>query len=133
MSQENVKIVQRAYDALRREDWDTYAALHDPECVIFPRTLGVEGGVPYRGHEGLHTFWTDIRGSFADWLPEIEEARDFGDTVVVKAHFRARGKDSGVALDEVIWQAIKIRGGRATWWMVCNSEQEALQAAGLSE
>jgi hypothetical protein len=33
----------------------------------------------------------------------------------------------------VMWQAIKIRGGQATWWMVCNSEQEALQAAGLSE
>jgi len=52
---------------------------------------------------------------------------------VVKTHFRARGKDSGVALDEVIWQAIKIRGGRATWWMVCNSEQEGRRAVGVGD
>jgi ketosteroid isomerase-like protein len=35
---ENVELVYRAYDALRRQDLDTYVALHDPECEIVPRS-----------------------------------------------------------------------------------------------
>jgi ketosteroid isomerase-like protein len=34
MSKENVEIVRRAYDAMGRQDLDSFLALHDPECVI---------------------------------------------------------------------------------------------------
>jgi hypothetical protein len=58
------------------------------------------------------------------------EARDLGDTVIVKAHFRARGRDSGVTFDQPIWQTIEFRAGRVIWWAVYASEAEALEAAG---
>src|SRR5437870_4109827 len=101
MPQENVDIVRSAYDALHRDDFDTYAALHDPECEVSPRTVSVEGRGAYRGHQGLRAFWSDIRASFVDWLPEPEELRDCGDSVIVKVRFRARGRDSGITIDEL--------------------------------
>jgi ketosteroid isomerase-like protein len=132
MSQENVEIVHRAYEALHREDLDAFVDMHDVECEILPRIGIVEGG-PYRGHDGLRAYLRDMRAAFTEWHVEVEETRDFGDTVIVRAHFRARGRDSGVALDLPLWQPIKFRGGRALWWAAYPSEAEALEAVGLSE
>jgi ketosteroid isomerase-like protein len=131
--QENVEIVRSAYDALHREGFDAYAALHDPDCEILPRTVTVEGRRAYRGYGGLQAFWRDIHSSFVDWLPEPVELRDCGDSVIVKVHFRAQGRDSGVTIDELVWQAVKFRGGRVAWWAVYPNEAEALEAIGLQE
>jgi ketosteroid isomerase-like protein len=133
MSQENVELVYRAYAAIHRQDLDAYVALHDSGCQIFPRIVSIEGGAPYRGHEGVRAFWTDVQTSFTDWLPELGEVRDLGDIVIAEVHFRARGKDSGVTIDQTIWQAAKARGGRITWWAIYPSEADALKAGGLKE
>jgi uncharacterized protein len=133
MSQENVEIVHRAYEALRSEDFDAFVEIHDAECEVLPRVAAVEGGGPYRGHDGLRAYLRDMRAAFTDWVLKIEETRDFGDTVIVTVHFHARGKDSGVAVDLPLWQPIMLRDGRAVWWAVYFSEAEALEAVGLSE
>ena len=73
MSQENVDLVHRAYAAIHRRDLDAYVALHDSACQISPRIVSIEGGAPYRGHEGVRAFWTDVQTSFTDWLPELGE------------------------------------------------------------
>ena len=133
MSQENVELVYRAYAAIHRQDLDAYVALHDSGCQIFPRIVSIEGGAPYRGHEGLREFWSDIQASFTDWLPEPGEVRDLGDVVIAKVHFRARGSDSGVMIDQLIWQATKFHAGRITWWAIYPSEVDALEAVGFRE
>ena len=53
--------------------------------------------------------------------------------MIVKVRFRARGRDSGITIDELVWQAVKFRGGRINWWAIYPSEAEALEAIGLSE
>jgi ketosteroid isomerase-like protein len=58
MSRDNVDLVHRAYDAMGRQDLDAFLALHDPECVIAPRIVSVEGRNAYRGYDGLRAFWT---------------------------------------------------------------------------
>jgi ketosteroid isomerase-like protein len=133
MSQENVELVYLAYAAIHRRDLDTYVALHDSACQIFPRIVTIEGGAPYRGHEGVRAFWSDVQTSFTDWLPELAEVRDLGDLVIAEVHFRARGRDSGVTIDQTVWQAANARDGRLTWWAIYPSEADALEAAGLSE
>jgi len=133
MSQENVDLVHRLFDAACRQDLDAFLALHDPECVIAPLIASVEGRDAYRGYEGLRAFWTDINASFAEWSPEIEEVRDFDDTAIVKYRFRGRGRDSAVTIDEPNWIAFKLRAGRISWWAGYAAEVEALEAVGLSE
>jgi ketosteroid isomerase-like protein len=133
MSQENVEAVHRGYDALRRGDLEAFLELHDAQCEIIPRVVAVEGGQPYHGHDGLRAYVRDMRAAFREWVVEIEEERDLGDAVIIKAHFHARGRDSGVTLELPLWQTIKLRDGRATWWAVYFNEAEALEAVGPSE
>ena len=99
MPRENVEIVHRMQDAIRRRDLDTYVALHHPKCEIKPLIASLEGGVAYRGHDGVRTFWAHVDASFAEWSRELEEVRDLGNVVILKGRFRGRGSESGVTID----------------------------------
>jgi ketosteroid isomerase-like protein len=57
MSQENVELVYRLNDAFKRRDLDAYLALCDPDVEYYSRFGEVEGGGPYRGHEGVRSWW----------------------------------------------------------------------------
>jgi hypothetical protein len=63
----------------------------------------------------------------------VLEVRDFGDSVVIALRVRGHGADSGVPIDEVLWQASKVRNGRVTWARNFGREADALEAAGLAE
>ena len=59
MSQENVEVVRRAYDAIRRRDLHAFLDLIHPDVEATSRVLEVEGAV-YRGREGCAQFMEDI-------------------------------------------------------------------------
>ena len=42
-------------------------ALADPDVECTPLLLKLEGGVPYRGHEGVRSWWRDLFGVFPDY------------------------------------------------------------------
>jgi ketosteroid isomerase-like protein len=134
MSLENMELVERAYDAYQRGDVDALVALHDPECEIHSIIGGVEGGVGYRGHEGVRRYWNDIVEAFEDWRPEAKEVQDHGDKLIVRIRVWGRGRDSGVSFDgDELWQALRTRNGLAFWWATYRTEAEALEALGLEK
>ena len=51
MSQENVDLACRAWDAVTRRDLDAHLALYDPDVEIEPLT-SVAVGTSYRGQDG---------------------------------------------------------------------------------
>jgi hypothetical protein len=53
--------------------------------------------------------------------------------LIVGVRVRGHGVEGGAPIEEVWWQTIKVRDGKATWWRNFGSEAEALEAAGLSE
>jgi ketosteroid isomerase-like protein len=61
MSQENIELAYRAYDAFNRRDWDAFLALVDDDVEVESRLVAMEGG--YHGHEGLHRWWDDFLGT----------------------------------------------------------------------
>ena len=132
MSQENVEQLYRAYDAFNRRDLDAYLARIDPEVEFTPRIMGLEGGF-YRGHDGVREWWRTLFAVFPDFTTEILEVRDLGESVIVALRIRGRGVEGGVPIDEVWWQTIKVRDGKATGWKNFGTEAEAREAAGLSE
>ena len=133
MSQENVEIARQAAESLADGDFDTWLGLHAPECEFAPLIVGVEGGEPYRGHDGCRAFWEDIHAAFVEWRPQIERARECGDAAVVTIRFQGRGRDSGIPVDQLVWQVFRTKDGKAVWWRIYASEREALEAAGLEE
>ena len=133
MASENVKSVYRAYDAYQRGDLEAFVAAHDPECEILPRIVRVEGGMPYRGHDGVRAYWRDMAEAFEDWQPVAAEVRDHGDILIVRIRQSGHGRSGVAFVDEEFWQAIKMRNGLTVWWSTYSTEAEALEAVGLGE
>ena len=128
MSRETVEIARDTADALGAGDFDAWLALHSDDCEFMPLIVGVEGGEPYRGRDGCRAFWADIHGAFSDWRSEVENVRAHGDGAVLCLRLHGRGRDSGLPVDRRIWQAFKSRDGKAAWWCIYETEQEALDA-----
>ena len=136
MSQENVDGFLESVEAFNRRDLDAFLAHMDPEVEFVVRLMEMEGRLYLRGHDGTREWWRGMFAVFPDFKIEVLEARDLGDSVIAALRMHGHGVDSGVPFEEAVWQAIKARDGKATWWQTFRSEAEALEAleaAGLSE
>ena len=133
MSQENVEQYHRVTDALNRHDLDAVLALTDPEVEFIARLVEVDGGGSYRGHDGLRSWWESLFGVFPDFKLEIADVRDFGDVIVAQVRMSGQGIASEAATAQISWAVTEWRGGKIIWMRNCQSETEALEAAGLRE
>ena len=133
MSEENVEIVRRGYDAMRRRDLHALLSVIHPEFEGEFRIMEVEGTV-LRGHEGMRRFAEEIWSVFPDWQPEVDETRSVDKQIVVaKVLAAGRGVGSGVELAMTVWQVIKVRDEKIITMRSYPTETDALEAVGLSE
>ena len=133
MSQQNVDRFLESVEAFNRRDLDAFLALMDPDVKFVVRLMKMEGRPHLQGHDGVREWWRGMFAVFPDFQLDVVEARDHGDSVIAAVRMHGHGVDSGVPFEEEVWQAIKARDGKATWWQTFPSEAEALEAAGLSE
>ena len=136
MSQENaestVEDIERAYQAISRLDAEAMVALCDPD-VEFRSRVAEADDVTYRGHDGVRDYIASLAEVF-EWVrTEALEVIGEGDRAVVCNRFRARGRHSGVEVEERFFQAIRFRDGNVLWWALYPSKAEALKAMGLEE
>jgi ketosteroid isomerase-like protein len=133
MSQENVNVVQRVYDAFNRDDFDAGLALCDSEVVIdWSNSVGPDAQI-YRGYPEVERFWNESKRAWADTRWQIDECIDHGDKVVVFGRIFARGVASGVNVDANVSQVVVVRDGKVVHVKLFQSRSEALEAAGLRE
>ena len=133
MSQENVEQYRRLAEAFERRDLDAFLELFAPEAEFAPRSAAVHGGSPFRGHDGIRSWWESMFSVFSEYAAEIDEVRDLGDVTFGRARLLGRGTGSGVAVEQAQWHVVKWRDGVVVHWRTFPSEAEALEAAGLSE
>ena len=131
MSQENVELTRRTFQAFNERDIDAVLAGLDDEVEAFPRLAAVEGG--YRGHDGVRRWWAQLLGVFPDFQVEILEVRDLGEFIVLTLRVRGRGSGSDTPVDATVWQVNQFREAKVIRWRVYTSESEALEAVGLRE
>ena len=132
MSQENVELSYRAVDAFNRRDLDALLALADEDVEVFSRLAPIEES-RYHGHEGILRWQQDLYDVFPDWHAELLDVRDFGDFTMGVMRVRGHGGESGVPVDQVVWQVAEWRNGKLVWLSSHDSEAGALEAVGLSE
>jgi ketosteroid isomerase-like protein len=135
VSQENVEVealVKRAYEALSRLDAEGLVALCEPD-VEFRSSIADADDVTYRGHDGVREWIASLAEAF-EWVrAEALEVRGEGDRAVVCNRIRARGRRSGVEVDQRFFQALGLRDGNLLSWVSFPSKAEALKSAGLQE
>ena len=130
MSEENVAIFRRGYAAVNRGDVDALLVAIHPD-VEFTSLIAEAEGETFRGHDGVRRRWKEIVLPLGGLHGDPEEVRDLGDTVLARIGGTYRPR--GVEVRQTIWQVIRFRDGKATWWQFFRTEEEALEAAGLSE
>jgi hypothetical protein len=131
MSQENVALTRRAFDALNRRDWDGFLALMHEEVEAGSRQVAIEGG--YHAHQGLRRWWTDLFDAFPNYSAQVEELRDLGDVTVARVCGRGQSAHGDAPVVDQFWVSSRWLDGRCVWWRSCSTEREALEAAGLRE
>jgi ketosteroid isomerase-like protein len=130
MSQENVEIVRRLYEAFYAHDVASLDYL-DPDVVV-DASHRVDGRVG-RGRDELVTILGEWMTTWDDWQEELEEIRAAGDRVLVVSTQRGRGKGSGVELEGRFWMLYELKRGLITRWTIYDNPDEALKDAGLSD
>jgi ketosteroid isomerase-like protein len=130
MSQADIDAVRDSHEAFRRRDLGAFLDHMDPDVEFTSLVLEVEG--VYRGHEGIRSWWDNVLAVFPDWQPEVVDAREVCDRVVLQVRAEGSGTGSGIAVDRDIWQVAEVRDGRLVSWKFFRTEREAVEAAVLT-
>ena len=132
MSQENVEIVRRGYEAFNRGDIDAVVATLDPGIEWWPAADELITQ-PYRGHDGYRALVAEAREGVPDLQAEIEEMVAGADQVVTCLRFWGRGRDSGAPVEVRETNVARFREGRIIEVREFREKAAALEAAALSE
>ncbi len=101
-----IRDVWRRWNAGEREPDDES---FDPEIEVH----SVLAGGIFTGHDGLRRWVAEIDEQFDEWELGIEEVRQLApDRWIVHGTIRARGRQSGVDLDQPASWLIETRNGR---------------------
>lgn len=130
MSQENVELAYRAYEAFNQRDLNAFLVLMDDEVEVASRLVVMEGG--YHGHDGTRRWWKDFLDFVPDYTLEVVGVRDLGDVTLGRLRGRGHGAASATPVLDSLWQTIRWRDGKCVWWSNFPTEAEALEAVGLA-
>ncbi len=133
MLHENLAAMQRATEAFNRRDVDAVLEDLDPEIEWqdgFQILLGGEA-TTFHGHPGVRELMREQDELFAEFAVEYSEARDLGDKLVAIGVLRARGKQSGAAVESPLATVVEFRDGKGIRVRTFLDPDEALESAGL--
>jgi len=133
MSQENVEMVRRAFEAYNRGDIDAVVTDFASDCEYVPSGALPGGRGVYRGPEGYKRFIGWLRDGFDDARVDVNDVIDAGNQVLVSVTVRGHGRQSGAAASWDLWQVWTIRDGKFVRGQAFTDRTEALEAVGLSE
>jgi ketosteroid isomerase-like protein len=133
MSQEDVEIVQRGFEAFSRNDFEDWYALASTEIRVYPRRE--EPGVKdcYEGWDEMLDYLVNWYSGWDDYTVQAERFIDAGEYVVVDVREVGTAQQSGMRVEQNFAHACKVRDGKIVEWRMFGPLEEALEALGLSE
>ena len=135
MSQENVDIVRRVFEAEARRDRATILALYDDEVVWdVSRLQGADFGTGvFHGHDGLRRWFREWYSGWENVQNVVDDATGIGGQVVTVTTQWGRGRESGIEVklqQHAVWS---IRDGKIVGVVWFSTRSEALEAVGQRE
>jgi ketosteroid isomerase-like protein len=134
MSQENVEVVRANVEAWNAGDMDAAVETLHPEVVWHTLDVLPDMG-PYRGHEGMRSFWQMWNDTFRGFQLHLEACVPLGeDQVIATMRVSGVGAGSGASVESPVFSyVLEIRDGQIVRARMFPTEEEALEAAGLAE
>jgi uncharacterized protein len=128
MSTGNIEIVRRGYEAWNRGDLGEVLELVDPEFEWEPVEIPWSGTMRTRGE--FESYLKSLGRIWETFRLEPEELTEIGDAVLVVVLERARGRASGVEVEQRLVHLWSFRKGRAHRMQTFFSTRQALEAVG---
>jgi uncharacterized protein len=133
MSEENITIARRAYEAFQRDGVEGIIPFLDEEIEWRNPEDSPIAGV-WRGHQGVRDWFRQASEAFGEMTFTPDEFREVSDErILVLLRFGLTGAESGVQMDVPFAHLIDMRAGRATGLRMYSDQRKALEAAGLRE
>ena len=130
MSRENVALVQRAFEAVLREDWPALFETLHPEVEVYDFDIP-DAGI-YHGRDGFLSWLARWSEGWESWRVEDLEFRAVGqDKVIALFRMITKGSASGLEIergDAIVYRVKDNLIARSEYF---NDHAEALEAAGL--
>jgi ketosteroid isomerase-like protein len=131
MSQENVEIVRKSFEACNRRDADAAVSAYHPD-VEYRFVASLDHELVCRGRESVKEaflqIWADWQETFSDPLQFF----DLGDQVLVE-HVDSRVGRDGIRLEDAGGQVWTLENGLVVRIEGFETWPEALEAVGLKE
>src|SRR5262249_45197629 len=134
MSQENVEVVRQHIEAIRSQDFPHALSFFDPHVVVdMGRIGGLQEDAAY-GPEEVADYMRRYAGTFEDYRYEAGRLTDLGSGAVrATVTETGRGKGSGAPVTRSFAALYTVLDGKIARCTLFGTEQEALEATGLSE
>jgi len=131
MSQQNVEVVKRAYEAWNRRDMAAVLGACGPDIEWWERE-DVPDPTVHRGLNAVGARFAELDDMWTGLGLKPREFIDAGDFVVVPFRLTGRGRASGAAFEEDEAQVFRLRNGKIIELREYSEKAEALKAVGLA-
>ena len=129
MSQENVRLFERAIAALNARDIEGYRACCT-EDVKLETPMAAVGGV-YEGIDGIRRFLTDVEDAAPDFRMELDGVEEVdGKRVLAFLRNSSTGRGSGIRLAWPQTNVYDLIDGKISHIRIFLDRQQALKAVG---
>jgi ketosteroid isomerase-like protein len=133
MSEEDVAVVRRGWEAYESGDLSAMLALFSDDVVVY-QAPPLPDASTFHGREGVLQSLFDWAEGFAEFDQKGEEFIDAGGgQVIVRVHQTARGAESGVAVEGEFWFVFAVGGGKFVRLDMYNDRDQAFEATSLRQ
>jgi ketosteroid isomerase-like protein len=133
VSQENVELVRRVYAEWARGNMRAGVQMFDPEIVFESFMPDASDDVVAHGPEEVDAFMREFLAQWANYRIVGDDFRDAGDKVLVAGRQRARGRKSGVEVEQPMFSIWTFQAGKVVRLRFTPFRDVALEAAGLRD
>jgi ketosteroid isomerase-like protein len=125
------QVIRQGYDAWNRADWAAMEAFLAPEFEV-DATDRVLNPDSYQGIEGFRRLAGEMAEVWDSWEVEPLQFIERGDLMLVAHRVRARGKGSGIEVEQTYWSVWTVRDGKGVKLALFVDRDRAMAAAGLT-